>query len=229
MASSDRLGEVGSIASMPLDPLQDRIARNALALPEAQTLALAGGAAMIAHGFVSRETKDVDLFTEVDDQEAVRVAAALRRALEQQGLQARDTERPPFDHRFVAVDPTSGAECTVEVFPDGGRLRPRVTLDIGPVLHPDDLAADKVLALWGRARPRDFFDVAALLDRFGADRLLDLAASKDAGFSVETFLNALRAIARLALADWAEDGIGEEDARRLRIVFDAWHAMLASG
>jgi hypothetical protein len=62
---------------MPLDPLQDRIARTALALPEARTLALAGGGAMIAHGFVARATKDVDLFTEVDDDEAVQVAAAL--------------------------------------------------------------------------------------------------------------------------------------------------------
>ncbi|MGB6163210.1 MAG: hypothetical protein WBF75_11690 [Pseudonocardiaceae bacterium] len=28
----------------------------------------------------------------------------------------RDTERPPLDHRFVAVEPTTGAQCTVEVF-----------------------------------------------------------------------------------------------------------------
>lgn len=160
---------------MPLDPLQTRIARIALALPEGRTLALAGGAAMIAHGFVNRETRDIDLFTEVDDQEAVRVAGALRQALEQAGLDTRDAERPPFDHRFVAVDPATEAECTVEVLPDGGRLMPRVTLDIGSVLHPDDLAADKVLALWGRARPRDFFDVAALLDRYGPERLLELA------------------------------------------------------
>jgi len=52
---------------MPLDPLQERIARTALALPEARTLALAGSGAMIAHGFVTRETKDIDLFTEIDD------------------------------------------------------------------------------------------------------------------------------------------------------------------
>jgi hypothetical protein len=85
-----------------------------------------------------------------------------------------------------------------------------------------------VLALWGRARPRDFFDVAALLEQFGSDRLLELAAAKDAGFTVETFLDALRAIARLALADWAEDGISGEDAQRLRTVFDAWRARLGS-
>ena len=52
-------------------------------LPEAHTLALAGGAAMVAYRFVPRLTHDVDLFTEVDDREAVLVTAALRTALEQ--------------------------------------------------------------------------------------------------------------------------------------------------
>jgi hypothetical protein len=80
---------------MPLDPFQARIARTALALPQAHTLALAGGGAMIAHGFVNRATKDIDLFTEVDDREAVEVAAALREALHEQGFNTRDAERPP--------------------------------------------------------------------------------------------------------------------------------------
>lgn len=211
---------------MPLDPLQERIARIALALPQARTLALAGGGAMIAHGFVTRPTRDVDLFTEVDDQEARQVVAALRQALEEQGLLTHHTERPPFDHRFIAVDPTTGAECAVEVFADGGRLHDRVTLDLGPVLHPDDLAADKVLALWGRARPRDFFDVAALIDRYGHDRLLELAEAKDNGFTRDTFIDALRAIARLSNADWAEDGINSDDAQRLRADFDTWRNQL---
>lgn len=211
---------------MPLNPLQERIARTALALPQSRTLALAGGGAMIVHGFVTRPTKDIDLFTEVDDQEARQVVAALRRALEEQGLVTHDTEVPPLDHRFIAVDPTTGAECTVEVFADGGRLHHRVTLDLGPVLHPDDLAADKMLALWGRARPRDFFDVAALIDRYGHDRLLELAEAKDKGFTHKTFIDALRAIARLSNADWAEDGINSDDAQRLRTIFDAWRNQL---
>jgi hypothetical protein len=79
---------------MPLDSLQERIARTALALPQARTLALAGGGAMIVHGFVSRTTKDIDLFTEIDDIEAVHVATALREALRQQGLVTRDADRP---------------------------------------------------------------------------------------------------------------------------------------
>ncbi len=182
---------------------------------------------MIAHGFVARPTKDIDLFTEVDDHEAIQVVAALRHALEEQGLVTCDTERPPLDHRFVAVDPVTGAECTVEVFADGGRLHNRVTLDLGPVLHPDDLAADKTLALWGRARPRDFFDVAALIDCYGHERLLRLAEAKDRGFTRETFIDALRAINRLSDADWAEDGIRTDDAQRLRTTFDVWRDQLA--
>jgi hypothetical protein len=211
---------------MPLDSLQERIARTALALPQARTLALAGGGAMIVHGFVGRATKDIDLFTEIDDIEAVQVTTALREALRQQGLVTRDADRPPADHRFVTVDPVTGSECTVEVFPDGGRLQDRVTLDIGPVLHPDDLAADKLLALWGRARPRDFYDVAALLDHYGRDRLLELAVAKDSGFTLGTFIDALRAIHRLGAAEWAEDGILEGDAIRLRTLFDNWLADL---
>src|SRR5262245_22637634 len=66
---------------MPLDPLQERIAQTALALPQSHTLALAGGGAMIVHGFVTRPTKDIDLFTEIDDHEARLVVAALRRTL----------------------------------------------------------------------------------------------------------------------------------------------------
>jgi len=143
-------------------------------------------------------------------------AAALRAALEQQNLDTRDAERPPLDHRFVTVDPGSGRECTVEVFADGGRLEGCVILDIGTVLHPDDLAADKGLALWGRARPRDFFDVHALLHHYEPGRLLDLAALKDRGFTRATFLDALSAIARLTPDDWTEDGIDATAVDQLR-------------
>ncbi len=50
------------------------------------------------------------------------------------------------------------------------------------MLSLDELAADKVLALFGRAEARDFVDVAALLPRYGWVRLCDLAAEKDTGF-----------------------------------------------
>lgn len=44
------------------------------------------------------------------------------------------------------------------------RLRPAQLSPYGPVLDRDELAADKVLALFGRAAPRDFVDVYRLLE-----------------------------------------------------------------
>ena len=47
---------------MVLTQLQRRVWRALAALPEADTFALAGGAAMITLGLVERETTDLDLF-----------------------------------------------------------------------------------------------------------------------------------------------------------------------
>lgn len=132
---------------MPLDPLQERIIRAAQTLPESRTLVLAGGCAVITQGLVDRITHDVDLFTELDADEAIAVCAALRVTLASDGLFIEPAHRPPHENRFVAVDPASGTSTVVEVFPDGGRLRPPSLLPLGLVLHPDDLAADKTLAL----------------------------------------------------------------------------------
>lgn len=85
---------------MALDPLQDRIVRVALALPEARSLALAGGGAMLAHGFIDRRTRDVDLFTDRDNGEALAVVAALRKALVETGLEISESPVPPQAHRF---------------------------------------------------------------------------------------------------------------------------------
>ena len=65
----------------------------------------------------------------------------------------------------------------------------RAITRIGAVLHPDHLAAAKVLALWSRARPRDYFDVAVLLEHYGRGEPLELAASKDARFMPATLVD----------------------------------------
>lgn len=60
------------------------------------------------------------------------------------------------------------------------------------------------------------------------ENLLRLAATKDAGFTTATFLNALNAIKRLTDADWAEDGIDADSVPSLREVFAKWHTSLAA-
>lgn len=211
---------------MALDPLQVHIARIALALPEARTLALAGGGAMIVHGFVDRVTKDIDLFTEMDAGEASAVAAALRTTLMTAGFAIQKAAKPPHENRFVVFEPTSGHAVQVEIFPDGGRLQPRVVMDIGPVLHHDDIAADKTLALWARAEPRDFVDVAALREKYGGRRLLELAAEKDRGFTVSTFVDALRMIRRITSERWKAAGVSADQAARIERTVQGWCAEL---
>jgi predicted nucleotidyltransferase component of viral defense system len=62
------------------------------------------------------------------------------------------------------------------------RLAPAESGPLGPVLALDDLAADKLLALFGRAEARDFVDVWALAQVMATERLLELARTKDPGF-----------------------------------------------
>ncbi len=59
------------------------------------------------------------------------------------------------------------------------RIREAVQLSFGRVLHPDEVAADKTLALFGRAAARDLVDVAALSERYPLERLCELATEKD--------------------------------------------------
>jgi predicted nucleotidyltransferase component of viral defense system len=63
----------------------------------------------------------------------------------------------------------------VEIAHDA-RIREAVQLSFGRVLHPDEVAADKTLALFGRAAARDLVDVAALSGRYTLEQLCELAA-----------------------------------------------------
>ena len=57
-------------------------------------------------------------------------------------------------------------------------------MDVGPVLHVDDVVAGKMSALFTRAEPRDFLDIDATLTsgRYTREQLLELAEQADAGF-----------------------------------------------
>ncbi len=67
--------------------------------------------------------------------------------------------------------------CEIDLAYDA-RIRVAEPTEYGAVLSLDELAADKVLALFGRAEARDFVDVATLLPRYGWVRLCDLAAER---------------------------------------------------
>lgn len=72
-------------------------------------------------------------------------------------------------------------------------------MDIGPVLHPDDVMAGKMDALYNRAAARDFLDIDAAITtgRYTLDHLCRLAREADAGFDRQLFAAMLGRIDRL--------------------------------
>ena len=185
-----------------LTPLQRRVAVLFFSLPESKGFALAGGGALVVRGDVARTTHDLDLFsTSVED---VPIAsAALRDAVTREGLEV-ETIRSSASFVRLLVTAFEGEQLLVDVSRDF-RLREPDPSSVGPVLSADDLAADKTLALFGRAEARDFVDVFFLARKFGVDRLLELARQKDPGLDLYYFAGMLGHFERHARREFEVD------------------------
>ena len=78
-----------------------------------------------------------------------------------------------------------------------------------------------MLAVFGRAEARDFVDLEALEDRFGLDRLFELAGEKDRGFEPTVFAEMMDRFGRLGRAEFQLDDLQYEELSRL---VEAWRA-----
>jgi len=78
-------------------------------------------------------------------------------ALQDAGLDAEAAASETYV-RLQMIDPASGRETKGELVAEF-LSRPPVDGALGPVLHPDDIAAGKMTALFSRAEVRDFIDV----------------------------------------------------------------------
>jgi hypothetical protein len=99
-----------------------------------------------------------------------------------------------------------------------------VTLDIGPVLHPDDAVANKMGALYGRALARDFLDIDAAImsGRYTRARLLELASTADAGFDLPMFADVLGALNQVTDTAFAVYDLTPAEIAALRRRFASW-------
>lgn len=193
-----------------LSDLQTTIVELVSDVAGAEGFALAGGAAMILLGLVERGTRDLDFFGR--EPEAVnRVAPAVESMLRSAGL---NVDRRVDQPGFVRLEVSRGAEaCEVDLGYDA-RVRPLGQHHLGAVISAEELAADKTLALVGRAAARDFVDVHALAARFGEERLCELAAEKDLGFRGEYLARALEKFDRLDRDLFEVDDRGYEAVRK---------------
>jgi Nucleotidyl transferase AbiEii toxin, Type IV TA system len=166
-----------------LTPLQEQVASIIAGLAEAENFALAGGAALIARGDVRRQTRDLDFFG-LTPADVDRLVPAVDRALQEAGLVVRHVQVSAGFARLIVESRDDSTELDLGA---DARLFPAEPAHPAPTLSGEELAVDKVLAVFGRAEARDFVDLAAVEARYGLDRLFELAAQKDHGFTPEMF------------------------------------------
>lgn len=198
------------------------IARNRLESGESY---VAGGTALNAVIGGARISRDIDLFH--DTQEAVNSSWDNDRSLlESSGYIVRALrERPGFVEAHVAVGKDS---AILEWAADSAfRFFPLVEHpDFGLILHPFDMATNKVLALVGRLEVRDWIDVISCHEHIQQLGYLAWAAcGKDPGFSPYSIIEQAGRSSRYSVAEIATlDFAGEPpDAG---VLSRKWHLCL---
>jgi Nucleotidyl transferase AbiEii toxin, Type IV TA system len=214
----------------PPDEFQATVARVALQAAGEHGFALAGGNALAAHGIISRPTHDVDLFADAPG--AVDAAAGpVVEALAAAGLTVTPVEGTEdlaetfydFDQEMAEYEVSGGGQAVRLQLIRFDRSRPAVMMDIGPVLHPDDLVGSKVAAMATRAEPRDYADVAAALATYDRDQLVALAHRADPDLADEEFADAMQRLDHLDETVFTRlYGFSPEQAQGIRAAFDAW-------
>jgi hypothetical protein len=169
---------------LPLTSLQRRICK---LIAESRVRSgesyVAGGVALNEILAGDRVSRDIDLFHDTEDAVA-KAWEADRRLLESQSFGVRVLRERPS---FVEAEVDSGGTVLLLQWTRDSAFRffPLVAHDdFGLVLHPFDLATNKVLALVGRLEVRDWLDTLLChqrLQRFGY--LAWAACGKDPGFS----------------------------------------------
>lgn len=202
---------------------QRRITRIALASVEGTEFALAGSGAVREHGLLSRETKDVDLFTSRFDARAFDDAVgSVTDALREHGYGVEEVRRAEM-FATLRVGAPGGAHVDVDLGVDW-RARDAVRSDVGPVLSLEDAVGGKISALYTRAGPQDFVDVDAIrrTGRMDDAAMLRDARERDPGFDVPMFAQQLETVRRLRPESVERYGLDAAGLFRLQERFTAW-------
>lgn len=176
---------------MPLTAFQQAVLRTLATAPN-DSRYLAGGAALHFTPNSLRYSEDLDFF---HDSEA-RVASAFAADRECLVRAGHTVEVELSQPGFIRATVRLGADATrVDWAHDTAwRFMPLVHDELGGwLLHPVDLAINKLLALAGRDEPRDFVDILFVHGRILALAGLAWAAvGKDPGFSPFSLLELLK-------------------------------------
>jgi hypothetical protein len=123
----------------------------------------------------------------------------------------------------------SDGEQTVLQMAYFDRSRAPVVMEIGPVLALEDVVGGKVCALASRVEPRDYADVARMLDRFNPAELIGFAGRLDPGLTAQDFADAGMQLDRIADEEFFRYGLSQQDIAALRGKFAVWPRTAQAG
>jgi predicted nucleotidyltransferase component of viral defense system len=195
--------------------LQEQIAQIIGDALEGSDFALAGGAAIISQGLVDRRTRDLDFFGSSSPVLRERLQSIID-SLVREGFQVEVGQQ---NERFVRLDVRGLGEVTEVDFGIDFRLFPPDQGTHSLVLSSRELAVDKVLAIFGRAEPRDFIDLAALTQSFSIEELFGEAVRKDRGFNLAVFAEMTSRISRLPRREFA---LSDDALDELKVKAASW-------
>ncbi len=202
-----------------LDTHQQEIAAILFSLPEADHYALAGGAALIAHKAIDRQTRDLDAFIEARPEkppgDVTGLLHALIASLHQHGWEPTTIREHQTFARILAKKDAVVVEVDLAV--DSPRLFPTEIVDGLPTLSRQDLAARKILAILDRAEGRDFTDLHALQNLYTRPACIEWAQQLDSGLTTNAIADAFTNIDRLD-----NDELPTPKPQDIRRLFTTW-------
>jgi predicted nucleotidyltransferase component of viral defense system len=159
-------------------------------LPDQERFYLTGGTALAEYYLGHRLSYDLDLFTDEADL-ILPFSYRVEKAAQSAGMTIHAVRRFAS---FVEFQVTQGKEqLKVDLALDSPfRLAAAQISDMGVFVNDFlDIQADKTLAFFGRAEPRDAVDLYFLLQTTKFEKLVALARQKDTGFDLYWFAIAL--------------------------------------
>lgn len=170
-----------------LTNIQQNLLREISQVRDSRQFYLTGGTALARFYLGHRCSEDLDFFTGFPDI-ITPFSVNLEKHLNEKGYRVK---RLRGVSSFIELEVISGQEgVLVHLAQDAAfRLQPLKSFEECPGLNIDsleDIAANKLLALFGRAMLRDFIDVYFLVNKggFSKKKLTDSAAKKDPGFDL---------------------------------------------
>jgi hypothetical protein len=164
-------------------------------LPDQERFYLTGGTALAEYYMGHRLSYDLDLFTSEADL-ILPFSYRVEQAIQAVGMQVAIVRRFAS---FVELQASQGENSLkVDLALDSPfRFAPAELGDSGVMVNDfQDIQADKTLAFFGRAEPRDAVDLYFLLQKTGFEELAELAHQKDTGFDLYWFAVALNRVTK---------------------------------